>query len=494
MVQTLFEPPTLSRHLRRRSGRADTAAPKGWLRQLRQVLDGRLIQPGEDAYESARVLFDQRFDPHPEAIALCRSERDVRACLAAAQRHDVAFRIRAGGHSFAGYSACDGLIIDVAGLDDVSIDRGAMTATVGGGCQQGKLKPLLDHAGLFAPIGDWPGVCIGGFMQGGGFGPTSRTFGLNCDHVAAVRMMLADGRIVVADERVNRDLWWAVRGGTGGNFGVVLDVTYRLRKLPVFARENVAFSLAPGKREQGVDALLAYQAGFMLTGAPDTLNSSAVIMQAWDPAEESPWLVIQAVHVGAEAEMMAALQPLLSLPGAVPGFDPGPLLPPDPIPPYSRSSRLIGRNVTQEEWRALLTFMDTSPNRQTQLFLKAHGGAINSYPRERSAFIHRDAHCNMFMDVFWPTPEDRAPAEAFRDRWRAHVAPLWNGHIYQNFPEADAPDYRWNYWGDAYRALAAVKAKYDPTGAFKFEQSIEAGGASSGRGPPGIEQAIHKSA
>ncbi len=490
MVQALSEPPILSRHLRHRSRRLEAGESANWLPHLRGGLEGRLVLPDEDAYDACRALFDQRFDPRPKAIALCKSEHDVRLCLAAAQHNRVAFRVRGGGHSFAGYSACDGLIIDVAGLDRVSIDRRAMAATVGGGCQQGKLKPLLDDAGLFVPIGDWSEVGIGGFMQGGGFGPTSRTFGMNCDHVEAVRVMLADGRVVVATERVNHDLWWAVRGGTGGNFGVVLDMTYRLLPAQAFAVESIGFSLAPAKREQGIAALLAYQAGFMLTGAPDTLNSSAVIMQACDPAAESPWLVIEAVHVGAEAEMIAALQPLLSLPGAVPGFDPRKLLPPGPMPPFSRSSRLIGRAVTADEWRALLAFMDTSPNRQTQLFLKAHGGAINRYGRERSAFIHRDAHCNMFMDVFWPTPADRAPAEAFRDLWRAHVAPLWNGGIYQNFPEADAPDYRWNYWGPAYPALAAVKSKYDLTGAFDFPQAIERGNMAAVTQLPTVARAL----
>ena len=105
-------------------------------------------------------------------------------------------------------------------------------------------------------------------MQGGGFGTTSRTYGMNSDNVLAVRMMLADGRLVRADASRNHDLWWAVRGGTGNNFGVLLEITYQLYPMPQITTGEVAFSLAPDKRDQGIAALMAYQAGFMAAGAP----------------------------------------------------------------------------------------------------------------------------------------------------------------------------------------------------------------------------------
>ena len=449
-----------------------------------------LVTNADATYERARHVFDTRFDYHPQAIALCRAAGDVQACLAAAQHARVAFRVRGGGHSFAGYSGCDGLIVDVTGLNTLAIDPAAMTATVGGGCKQGDLNTALLQAGLHLPTGDWEEVCVGGYMQGGGFGATSRTNGLNSDHVIAVRVMLADGRVVHADEHTNYDLYWAVRGGTGNNFGVLLDITYRLRPRPQLSAGIVAFSLAgDAQREQGIAALMAYQAGFMLT-APATLNSSALIAETVDPASESPWLVIETIQVGSEAERRAAIQPLLSLPGATEAFDWTRVLSPDPLPPFNRTSRLIERLVTAQEWRALLRFMDQSPNRWTQLFLKAHGGALNQYPREASAFVHRQAHFNLFMDTFWPTPQDQAAADAFRKAWQVQVAPLWAGHIYQNFPETDAPDYRRNYWGDAYPALAAVKAKYDPTGAFDFPQAILAADAGPVRWPEPVARAL----
>ncbi len=496
MPTLLSEPVTLSRSLRcladRRPFPGYTAIePKeGWVKELQAAMNGRVVVPEEADYDHRRRLFDPRFDPKPMAIALCTGEGDVRACLAVARQDRVPFTIRGGGHSFAGYSGGDGLIVDVSGLDSVVIAKSAMTLTVGGGCQQGRLAGPLAQAGLHVPTGDWGDVCIGGYMQGGGFGGTSRTFGMNSDSVLSIRMMLADGRVVTASETANHDLWWAVRGGTGNTFGVVLEITYRLHQMPPLARFVMAFSLAPENRQQGIDALLAYQSGFMASGAPDTLNSSAVIAQSFDPARGGPWLAIEAIQIGTLDELLTNVEPLLGLPGLETGFDERCLVPPSVMPPFARTSRLIGRTITGDEWRDLLAVFDTSPNPQSQVFLRAHGGKINSYPRERSAFIHRDAHCNMFMDVYWPAPEDRPAAEAFRERWRAHVEPLGNGHIYQNFPETDAPDYEQNYWGAAYPALAAVKAKYDPACLFDFPQAVRPGSAADVSWPPSVVNAL----
>ena len=459
-----------------------------WVEALQQALGGKAITPDSATWDSRRRVFDTRFDPRPQAIALCAGEADLRGCLAVARAHAVPFRIRAGGHSFSGASSCDDLIIDVTGFDGAVIAGQRLTA--GGGCKQGNVKALLDQAQLAVPLGSWDEVCLGGFMQGGGFGETSRTHGLNCDHVEAVRVMLADGRIVHADRETNYDLWWAVRGGTGNNFGVLLDITYRLRPKPATASLLVGFSLAPQQREQAVAALLAYQAGFMLEGAPDTVNSSAVIGKSVPPSPAGDWLVFEVLRVGTQAEMVEAAGPLISLPGATTPFDITPLLMPDPMPPFSRASRLIERPVDAEGWRRLLALLDESPNPLSRCYIRAHGGAFNAVAEEASAFIHRRAQCNLFLDVFWQDAVSRAPAEAFQGRWRDMVQPWSEGRIYQNFPEADAPDYAAAYWGRAYPALRAVKSKYDPANLFRHPQAVEPGSRDAVSWPPLVVEAL----
>ena len=167
------EPVTHARGLRGRpSYQPQPSAPHlvtsgAWVDQLRTRLSGHVVTRGQSDYDTRRALFDTKFNFHPQAIALCASEDDIRTCLALARAHGVAFRIRAGGHSFAGFSGCDALVVDISFLDRIAIDKAAMQLTVGGGCQQCKVMQALAEAALHVPTGEWETVCIGGYMQGG---------------------------------------------------------------------------------------------------------------------------------------------------------------------------------------------------------------------------------------------------------------------------------------------------------------------------------------
>src|SRR5262249_58520539 len=116
-------------------------------------------------------------------------------------------------------------------LDDIAIDAGKLTAMVSCGTTFGKLNAALDARGVHLPAGECDDVRMGGFMQGGGYGFTSRTFGMHIDSVTSFRMMLANGRIVTASPKVNSDLFCAVRGATGGKFGRLSPSAYTDHRL-----------------------------------------------------------------------------------------------------------------------------------------------------------------------------------------------------------------------------------------------------------------------
>jgi FAD/FMN-containing dehydrogenase len=252
------------------------------------MLGDCVILPGDKAYEAGRRLFNQRFDPRPAAIVRCHTEPDVALCLEAARKYRMPFRLRSGGHSIGGYSGCDGIIFDLSGLNSVSIDSAALVATVAAGCQQGKLNRILDEQGVHLPLGDAMDVCIAGFMQGGGWGITSRTFGMNSDHVLEVRVMLADGRVVRASEMVNHDLWWAVRGGTGGNFGVLLTSKYRLHRAPEVNYWCLSWPLRErSAREMALLALIAFQKEILEAGSTN-MNAAAFMIYVADKPNDPP--------------------------------------------------------------------------------------------------------------------------------------------------------------------------------------------------------------
>ena len=142
-----------------------------------------------------------------------------------------------GGHSYAGYSSCPGLVIDVSPLNAISVAgaagaSGRTPVTVGAGSKLIDVYSDLAAQGLLLPGGSCPTVGIAGLALGGGVGVFSRAYGLTCDQTASVEMVTADGVLRRCDPTQIEDLYWACRGGGGGNFGVVTSFGFSAQPIP----------------------------------------------------------------------------------------------------------------------------------------------------------------------------------------------------------------------------------------------------------------------
>ena len=206
------------------SARARTAFGVNWS-QLSSHLQGQLVLPSDANYPTAKLVYTAQFDGiNPQAIAYCSSVADVALCLGFAQDNALPFAARSGGHSAGGYSMSPGLVIDVSGLNSVALSSG--TATIGPGAELVDITNTLAPAGLAISGGYCPTVAAGGFLQGGGIGLFTRSIGIACDTVTSAQVVLADGRVVTASPQQHSDLYWALRGGGGGNFGIVTSYTF----------------------------------------------------------------------------------------------------------------------------------------------------------------------------------------------------------------------------------------------------------------------------
>jgi FAD/FMN-containing dehydrogenase len=158
-----------------------------------------------------------------------------------------------------------------------------------------------------------------------------------------------------------------------------------------------------------------------------------------------------------------------------------------------RQSRLV-TELSAAAWKTLVDDFADHANANSNLTVTAWGGAINSYPREKSAFIHRDASFNIYVTGFWNGAAEEAQMQAYLERWREFIEPFWTGGIFQDFADTDCPDYRSSYWGEAFAALVAVKRKYDPSGLFSFSQAIQArpGKPEPVTWPPGVVAALSR--
>jgi FAD/FMN-containing dehydrogenase len=195
---------------------------------------GRYFIQGDDGYEAARraTVWNARTpDRYPDVIVVARDADDVVAAIRYADTNGMRVGVRSGGHSWAGNHVRDGgLLLDVSGLDDCTVDPAAMTAVVGPGKGGSVLAAELETQGLFFPTGHCKGVCIGGYLLQGGYGWNSRVLGPACESVIGVEVVTADAERIYCDADNNADLYWAARGSGPGFFGVV--TAFHLRVYP----------------------------------------------------------------------------------------------------------------------------------------------------------------------------------------------------------------------------------------------------------------------
>ncbi len=176
--------------------------------------------------------YNRRYeDVRPQGIASCIDASDVRESILWAREHDVPVAVRSGGHNYAGYSTTDGLLIDLGRMRRVVVDDDTGDATVQVGARNTDVYARLKPHEAAISAGRCPTVAIGGLLLGGGIGFSSRKLGLTCDSLLETEIVTAEGQILTCNERENEDLFWACRGGSGGNFGV--NVSYTFRATPV---------------------------------------------------------------------------------------------------------------------------------------------------------------------------------------------------------------------------------------------------------------------
>ena len=453
------------------------------LGELELKIQGNIVRPEDPEYHAARQLSNFAFQDFPLLIAYCELAADVVRCLQFARERRMAVTLRSGGHSTAGFSIGSGMVIDLSRMNYVAVDADKKQAIVGAGTRFGRLNTALDIYNLHVPGGGCHDVCIAGFMQGGGFGYTSRMFGMNCDNVIEAQVLLANGGIVVASDAVNPDLFWALRGGTGGNFGILLQVTYRLHDLGKLWGFRITWPIeSDAEKDRAADVLAELQRGYMAQSKHDKLGYMAFL--GWQ--DDKPCLVMRGMFAGTPEKGAAVLEPLTAIGSSTIRQKSGsylevdafihekPDLPQvDDLAREDKQSGYIARQLTQGDWRDIIDVFLRTPNPWSMIGIEAYGGAINQPAEDATSFVHRNTSLDLYLDVFWMTDEQREPAVSFLDMFMEFMEKKYfNGRSYQNYPRRKQIDYRQRYWGDYFGQLLSIKRKYDPDTFFSFPQAV----------------------
>lgn len=188
------------------------------------------------------LRFTEPSVPKPIAIILPQSVDHIVSAVLCARKVSCKIRVRCGGHSYEGTSSSVAattttappfVIIDLMNLNRVTVDLESETAWVEGGATLGETYYAIANATLDYGFsaGSCPTVGVGGHISGGGFGLLSRKYGLAADNVVDALLVDANGQLLDR-ESMGEDVFWAIRGGGGGVWGIVYAWKIRLLKVP----------------------------------------------------------------------------------------------------------------------------------------------------------------------------------------------------------------------------------------------------------------------
>jgi hypothetical protein len=474
---------------------APTIAPPDW-DALRTALRGGLVRSGDATYDAARLLYNTRFDGvRPQAIARCATVNDVQECVRFARAYRVPLALRSGGHSYGGWSTGPGLVIDVGRMSAIEVQIGRVT--VGAGARLIELYDAVATRGQGVPAGSCPTVGVTGLTLGGGVGVLARAWGLTCDDLVAAQVVTADGQVRDCDETRDADLFWALRGGGGGSFGVVTSLTLRTHPATDLA---IGFMSWPWTRAAAV--VSAWQA--WMSGAPDALWSTLHLQTG----AQGPEVTMHAVLTGSASDLASRFNTLVAATGAptyreqgvrtyrdvmlieagclgrslaqchLAGSTPEGVLGRET---YAAKSAIAQRPLTDEAIAALVggiaTLAGGSGVGSGAVLIDTLGGAVSRVASDATAFSHRGAFAVAQLLGSWDAAAPAAVAEAtqtwLRDLY-ARARPLIGRGAYVNYADPDLADWEDAYYGANYPRLRQVKAKYDPDRIFDFPQAVRA--------------------
>jgi hypothetical protein len=432
------------------------------------------------------------------AIARCASTSDVQRCIAFARQHDVELRAHSGGHSYGGYSSCPGLVVDVSQMQGVSAggptSQGEAVATIGAGATLIDVYSQLAAQGFLLPGGSCPTVGIAGLALGGGIGVFSRAYGLTCDQTATVEIVTADGVVRQCGPGRDDDLYWASRGGGGGNFGIATSFGFHVHPIPE-AITLFTLEWPWGAAASVLDAWLRW-----IPSAPDQLWANCQLFASGDVG--SGLVKVTGVFVGSVAACSAALNPLTVAVGEGTTYrfvGPEDYLTATMIEagcegkpvaqcaapvesPFVAKSSYVGGPLPQGTVSGIVSALSnlpaTLPGAGGGVVFDGYGGLINRTGASDTAFVHRNAVACAQYSITYPSAPPGPTTTAAASAWLDSLQHLFSSETqgsYQNYIDPTLTDWQEAYYGSNLGRLRQVKRRYDPDDLFHFAQSIPPG-------------------
>ncbi len=439
-----------------------------------------MFERGAPGFPGVAQLYNPRFDSVlPTAVARPVDSVDVRDAIRFTVAHGVPVRARSGGHSYAGYSTLSGgVVLDLRELNTITVSTGARTATVGAGAQLIDVSAALAGAEATLPAGSCPSVGISGVTLGGGFGLAGRRFGLTADNLVGAKIVTAEGALQTVNATTDPDLLWALKGGGGGNFGVVTEFTFTIHPLP----NSAAYFNVSWPWSSADEAIAAWQ-----SWAPHTTDRATSILHLNSGA--SPSITANGQYLGSSSVLPSLLAPLLAVPGAqlqsdldmaylplqllLAGCSGKPLAachtigtaPHGTLPrnTFNAKSDYVSTPLSHAGRAAMIAAVEATGS--GSLLCDSYGGAVNRIAPTATAFVHR-------QELFCIQYYGNGSTAAWIDQAWTKLRPYVSGQAYQNYIDPTLPGWPQAYYGENLRRLEQTRSRVDPHHYFNFPQAI----------------------
>jgi FAD/FMN-containing dehydrogenase len=459
---------------------AETGLPIGALQGSLDPKKDLVLVPGNKAYAINNISFNKRTQIAPRVSVVAGSAKTVSTTMLWAMNNGLSFAIRSGGHSYEGFSQSSDLVIDVRGMKGIKLSADEKSVSIGSGSSLGSVYKALTPSDLAIPAGSCFPVGVAGHSLGGGFGLLGRPFGLACDSVLSMEVVDASGKILTVSEHENPDLFWALRGGGNGSFGVVTNFTFRTSPVNMVAQFGITWNKTPA---QGVKVMQAWQQ--WLVDLPSSITCTLHVEKA-----KKAGLIrvhLAGLSVQSESRLKIEMKRLQAAAGAADdlttgtetfgqaasNFNGGKKEPAYTSIFMKGKSDYVTEPMTDQGILTLLGGVQKAPVPMA-VMCDTYGGAINKVASDATAFFHRgNTKYSMQYYKDWDSAgESDANIAAMRTLYTS-MRPFVSGGSYVNYCDLDLGDgYAKAYWGDNLPRLMKIKAAIDPKNIFKHVQSV----------------------
>ena len=436
-----------------------------------------VITPSSNYYDDARQEWNKSIDKYPTAIAYCKTFDDVKKAVLFARKNRFKLRIRSGGSNYEGFSIDDGLfIIDISNLNRININYENNTVTAEGGALLGQLYNFLGANGYPFPGASSPTVGIAALTLGGGWGYSSRYLGLCCDSLVEAKLVNYEGSLITANKDTNSDLFWALKGCGGGNFGIVVSLTFNLPpKVDLVTTFNIYYSNI--NKYNQIKFLDTWQ--HWITNAPDKINMKSSIANS---AYDGYYIYCTGLLYGTPNELMDILSPFMNIEGCNLTYENVSFLQSTEIigsfyNQYERFisySRFVSREYSYDEISKLVDIINEQRpegSQTTLLNLYGLGGKVSKIDKSDTAFYYRNSNYIIAIESDFEDNEYKAENTKWIEEKSRFIYNITDGS-YINFPYYPLDNYLYEYYGDNSIYLQRINKKYDPFNTFDFQQGI----------------------